>query len=104
MHGSATESYYSHNFSSGTFIRVLGAAAICPEDPVPSVGDFADQIIEVLNFFGYDYSEIFSVICCLFFGKQRSQFQYLRCMQREVLVVVVNKTCYRVLCIKVIRS
>ncbi|XP_030953125.1 protein NDL1-like isoform X1 [Quercus lobata] len=30
----------------------LGAAAICPEDPVPSVDDLADQIIEVLNFFG----------------------------------------------------
>lgn len=30
----------------------LGAAAICPEDSVPSVDDLADQIIEVLNFFG----------------------------------------------------
>jgi len=30
----------------------LGAAAICPEDPLPSVDDLADQIIEVLNFFG----------------------------------------------------
>ncbi|XP_052181338.1 protein NDL1-like [Diospyros lotus] len=29
----------------------LGAAAICPSDPVPSVDDLADQIIEVLNYF-----------------------------------------------------
>ncbi|KAK7399031.1 hypothetical protein VNO78_10206 [Psophocarpus tetragonolobus] len=30
----------------------LGAAAICSEDPVPSIEDLADQIIEVLNYFG----------------------------------------------------
>jgi len=30
----------------------LGAAAICPEDYVPSVDDLADQVVEVLNFFG----------------------------------------------------
>ncbi|KAM1155631.1 hypothetical protein ACFX13_027092 [Malus domestica] len=30
----------------------LGAASICPDDPVPSVDDLADQILEVLNFFG----------------------------------------------------
>ncbi|PKI65950.1 hypothetical protein CRG98_013670 [Punica granatum] len=30
----------------------LGAASICPEDPVPSVDDLADQIIEILNYFG----------------------------------------------------
>ncbi|GMN65475.1 hypothetical protein TIFTF001_034546 [Ficus carica] len=30
----------------------LGAAPICPDDPVPSVDDLADQIFEVLNFFG----------------------------------------------------
>ncbi|MCE2055031.1 NuDeL-like protein [Datura stramonium] len=30
----------------------LGAAAICSEDPVPSVDDLADQIVEVLNYFG----------------------------------------------------
>ncbi|KAK6941409.1 NDRG protein [Dillenia turbinata] len=30
----------------------LGAAPICPDDPVPSVDDLADQILEVLNFFG----------------------------------------------------
>ncbi|KAH7855817.1 hypothetical protein Vadar_029336 [Vaccinium darrowii] len=29
----------------------LGAAAICPDEPVPSVDDLADQIIEVLNYF-----------------------------------------------------
>ncbi|XP_059634851.1 protein NDL1 isoform X2 [Cornus florida] len=29
----------------------LGAAAICSDDPVPSVDDLADQIIEVLNHF-----------------------------------------------------
>ncbi|KAI8565425.1 hypothetical protein RHMOL_Rhmol03G0258000 [Rhododendron molle] len=29
----------------------LGAAALCPDDPVPSVDDLADQIIEVLNYF-----------------------------------------------------
>ncbi|XP_041006714.1 protein NDL1-like isoform X3 [Juglans microcarpa x Juglans regia] len=29
----------------------LGAAAIFPNDPVPSVDDLADQIIEILNFF-----------------------------------------------------
>ncbi|KAA8523225.1 hypothetical protein F0562_009648 [Nyssa sinensis] len=29
----------------------LGAAAICPDDPVPSVDDLTDQIIEVLNYF-----------------------------------------------------
>ncbi|EEF48108.1 pollen specific protein sf21, putative [Ricinus communis] len=30
----------------------LGAAPICPSAPVPSADDLADQIIEVLNFFG----------------------------------------------------
>ncbi|CAN4097526.1 unnamed protein product [Withania somnifera] len=30
----------------------LGAAAICSENPVPSVDDLTDQIIEVLNHFG----------------------------------------------------
>ncbi|KAF8406913.1 hypothetical protein HHK36_006034 [Tetracentron sinense] len=30
----------------------LGAAAICPDDPLPSVDDLADQIAEVLDFFG----------------------------------------------------
>ncbi|KAE9614019.1 hypothetical protein Lal_00016545 [Lupinus albus] len=30
----------------------LGAAAICPKDPVPSAEDLADQIVEVLNYFG----------------------------------------------------
>ncbi|KAF4371449.1 hypothetical protein F8388_001977 [Cannabis sativa] len=29
----------------------LGAAPICPDDPVPSADDLADQIIEVLNHF-----------------------------------------------------
>ncbi|KAK4432921.1 protein NDL1 [Sesamum alatum] len=29
----------------------LGAAAICANDPVPSVDDLADQILEVLNYF-----------------------------------------------------
>lgn len=30
----------------------LGAAAISPDDPVLSVEDLADQIAEVLNYFG----------------------------------------------------
>lgn len=30
----------------------LGAASICPEDPVLTVDDLADQIIEILNYFG----------------------------------------------------
>lgn len=30
----------------------LGAAPICPNDSAPSAEDLADQIIEVLNFFG----------------------------------------------------
>lgn len=30
----------------------LGAGAICPDDPVPSADDLADQILEVLNYFG----------------------------------------------------
>jgi len=30
----------------------LGAATICCEDPVPSAEDLADQIIEILNYFG----------------------------------------------------
>lgn len=30
----------------------LGAAAICSENPVPSVDDLTDQIVEVLNYFG----------------------------------------------------
>lgn len=30
----------------------LGAAAICPSEPLPTVDDLADQIVEVLNFFG----------------------------------------------------
>ncbi|KAM7512959.1 hypothetical protein LguiB_011834 [Lonicera macranthoides] len=29
----------------------LGAAAICPDDPVPSVDDLADQLLEILNYF-----------------------------------------------------
>ncbi|MED6195696.1 NuDeL-like protein, variant 2 [Stylosanthes scabra] len=29
----------------------LGASAICPDDPVPSVEDLADQIVEILNYF-----------------------------------------------------
>ncbi|KAH6806555.1 N-MYC downregulated-like 1 [Perilla frutescens var. hirtella] len=29
----------------------LGAAAICADDPVPSLSDLADQILEVLNYF-----------------------------------------------------
>ncbi|GAB2292502.1 NuDeL-like protein [Dionaea muscipula] len=32
----------------------LGAAAICPDDPLSSVEDLADQILEILNFFGLD--------------------------------------------------
>ncbi|XP_061950883.1 protein NDL1-like isoform X3 [Populus nigra] len=31
----------------------LGAAPISPDDPLPSVDDLADQIIEVLNYFGF---------------------------------------------------
>ncbi|XP_070030972.1 protein NDL1-like [Nicotiana tomentosiformis] len=30
----------------------LGAAAICSENPIPSVDDLTDQIVEVLNYFG----------------------------------------------------
>nr|GMD86301.1 pollen-specific protein SF21-like [Ipomoea batatas] len=30
----------------------LGAGSICPEEPVPSVDDLADQVLEVLNYFG----------------------------------------------------
>lgn len=30
----------------------LGAASISVDDPVPSADDLADQILEVLNFFG----------------------------------------------------
>lgn len=30
----------------------LGAAAICPNDPILSVEDLCDQILEVLNYFG----------------------------------------------------
>jgi len=30
----------------------LGAAAICSDEPVPSAEDLADQIIEILNYFG----------------------------------------------------
>jgi len=29
----------------------LGAAAICSDNPAPSVEDLADQIVEVLNYF-----------------------------------------------------
>ena len=32
-------------------ILQLGAPAVCPDDPVPSAEDLADQIIEVLNYF-----------------------------------------------------
>ncbi|KAL9252999.1 NDL1-like protein [Drosera capensis] len=32
----------------------LGAAASCPDDPLSSVEDLADQILEILNFFGLD--------------------------------------------------
>jgi pimeloyl-ACP methyl ester carboxylesterase len=40
---------YSHDFS--VFLQ-LGAAPICPNDSVPSAENLADQILEVLNFFG----------------------------------------------------
>ena len=30
----------------------LGVGAICPDDPIPSVEDLADQIVEILNYFG----------------------------------------------------
>ncbi|KAG6739551.1 hypothetical protein POTOM_057152 [Populus tomentosa] len=44
-----------HRFSflalSQEFLQ-LGAAPISPDDPLPSVDDLADQIIEVLNYFG----------------------------------------------------
>lgn len=30
----------------------LGAAEICEDDPSPSADDLADQILEVLNYFG----------------------------------------------------
>ncbi|RYR07300.1 hypothetical protein Ahy_B05g074625 isoform C [Arachis hypogaea] len=33
-------------------MRSLGAAEISSEDPIPSVEDLADQIIEILNYFG----------------------------------------------------
>lgn len=29
----------------------LGAATLCPDDPVPSLDGLADQIIEILNYF-----------------------------------------------------
>ncbi|GAB2268332.1 NuDeL-like protein [Dionaea muscipula] len=32
----------------------LGATVICPDDPLSSVEDMADQILEILNFFGLD--------------------------------------------------
>lgn len=30
----------------------LGAGPICQDEPIPSVDDLADQIVEVLNYFG----------------------------------------------------
>lgn len=45
---------YSHNSFipfAQEFLQ-LGAASLCLEDPVPSVDDLADQIIEILNYFG----------------------------------------------------
>lgn len=29
-----------------------GAAPICPDKPIPSVDDLADQVVDVLDFFG----------------------------------------------------
>lgn len=34
----------------------MGAAGICDDDPVLSVDDLADQILDVLNYFRYVYS------------------------------------------------
>ncbi|RYR66699.1 hypothetical protein Ahy_A03g012761 [Arachis hypogaea] len=31
----------------------LGIGAICPDDPIPFVEDLADQIVEILNYFGH---------------------------------------------------
>jgi hypothetical protein len=45
------ECYNSHHFFLQELLQ-LGAAAISPDKPVLSVDDLADQIEEVLNFFG----------------------------------------------------
>jgi hypothetical protein len=50
-----TEYYYLPSFSplelQQEFLQ-LGAAAICNDNPIPSAEDLADQIVEVLNYFG----------------------------------------------------
>lgn len=49
------ECYHSRSFLYGTFfqeILQLGAASIASNIPVLSTDDLADQVAEVLNFFG----------------------------------------------------
>jgi hypothetical protein len=40
----------------------LGATPILPSSPVQSVDELADQVAEVLDFFGYRFSDVFLVI------------------------------------------
>ena len=40
----------------------LGATPILPNSPVASVDELADQVAEVLDFFGYIFSDVFLVI------------------------------------------
>lgn len=46
----------------------LGAAIINPDDPVLSADDLADQIAEVLDYFGYCRVTPFCSISCIFNG------------------------------------
>ncbi|XP_022880368.1 protein NDL2-like isoform X2 [Olea europaea var. sylvestris] len=50
------ECFYSHQFISETYPRVLQleAAAISPDEPVLSVDGLTDQIAEILDYFGLD--------------------------------------------------
>lgn len=69
----------------------LGAAALNPDDSVPSVEDLADQILEVLNYFG-----IGSVMCMgVTSGAYILTLFALKYRDRVLGLIVVSPLCKR---------
>ncbi|XP_010541052.1 PREDICTED: pollen-specific protein SF21 isoform X3 [Tarenaya hassleriana] len=59
----------------------LGAAPICSDDPSPSVEDLADQILEVVNFFGLGAVMCMGVTADEVYGPSYGFDSYLSTMQ-----------------------
>ncbi|KAI8017994.1 Protein NDL1 [Camellia lanceoleosa] len=68
----------------------LGAAAICPNDPVPSVDDLADQIIEVLNHFRLGAVMCMGVTMVLPFSLY---LLYMKYRERVLGLILVSPLC-----------